>query len=194
MIRLWPNVGWSLRERTGDHFRFGFLDAWEVAPGPSKRPVLVDAKRAPEARHRDVGVPTRTRRRAERPNEREPKTTRQSKDVMNECSVAANFEAQKLQPVDLAICSRLVGVLCWILIPCVLFLLHVRFAQAGLLPLVPLTGVLQVCAGGWLEAARCPCACVMNICMRSPACALFSKPRSCGDWFRSCHSTLGASG
>ena len=49
MIRLWPNVGWSLRERMGDHFRFGFLDAWEVAPGPLKRPVVVDAKRAPEA-------------------------------------------------------------------------------------------------------------------------------------------------
>ena len=54
--------------------------------------------------------------------------------------------------------------------------------QSGLLPLVPLTGVLQVCAGGWLESARCPCAYVMNICMRSPACALFSQPRSCGEW------------
>ena len=37
MIRLRPNVGWSLRERMGDHFRFGFLDAWEVAPEPSPR-------------------------------------------------------------------------------------------------------------------------------------------------------------
>ena len=93
-------------------------------------------------------------------------------------SVVANLEAQKLQPVDLAI--RFVGVSCWIL-PADAFCLC--FASAGwTAPLVLLTGVLQVCAGGWLESARCPCAYVMNICMRSPACALFSQPRSCGEW------------
>ena len=84
------------------------------------------------------------------------------------------LEAQKLQPVDLAI--RFVGVSCCIL-PADAFCLC--FASAGwTAPLVLLTGVLQVCAGGWLESARCPCAYVMNICMRSPACALFSQPRS----------------
>ena len=93
-------------------------------------------------------------------------------------SVVANLEAQKLQPVDMAI--RFVGVSCCIL-PADAFCLC--FASAGwTAPLVLLTGVLQVCAGGWLESARCPCAYVMNICMRSPACALFSQPRSCGEW------------
>ena len=89
-------------------------------------------------------------------------------------TVAVNLEAQKLQPVDLAI--RCVGVSCCILPPDAFCLC---FTSAGwTAPLVLLTGVLQVCAGGWLESARCPCAYVMNICMRSPACALFSQPRS----------------
>ena len=183
MIRLWPYVGWCLRNLWASTpssiiLRIRFLHGMDSSSSPEDSSSKLSNTEPPWVRSlATIFIPTEN---AERLHEVAGLRIVLAGQVMRRraggvaCeNVAVNLEAQKLQPVDLA----------GAVLACpVAFCCPMRFVCASCPPVLPsfCEPVFSRSVRIWLESARCSCAYVMNVCMRSPACALFSPARSCG--------------